>query len=186
MLKSLSNSALLWGMLKTISSTSGRELKHFNQEFSYVNRFYNGLKHPLLLDNSKQILTTRDAVKFVRVTWIYKEAGLRVHCMTCDGTKTDISMFQGLGCSFFGTYDTMKTTFKHPTEQYDVSVILDPCHMLKSHDPCQLPGRPFLLHGSWWYKDWVEVFQTPSWFARKSRIETCKQVGIKSSKLPEN
>ena len=59
------------------------------------------------------------------------EAGLRVHCVTCDGTTTNISMFEGLGCSFCGTYDTMKTTFKHPTEQYDVSAILDPCHMLK-------------------------------------------------------
>ena len=51
--------------------------------------------------------------------------------MTCDGTTTNISMFDGLGCSFGGTYDTMKTTFKHSTEQYDISAILDPCHMLK-------------------------------------------------------
>ena len=54
------------------------------------------------------------------------EAGLRVHCVTNDGTTTNINMFEGLGCSFDGTYDTMKTTFKHPTEQYDVSAILDP------------------------------------------------------------
>ena len=59
------------------------------------------------------------------------EAGLRVHSVTCDGTTTNISMFEGLGCSFGCTSDTMKTTFKHPTEQYDVSAILDPCHMLK-------------------------------------------------------
>ena len=57
------------------------------------------------------------------------EIGLRVQCVTCDGTTTNIGMFEGLGCNFGGTYDTMKTTFKHPTEQYDVSAILD--HMLK-------------------------------------------------------
>ena len=50
--------------------------------------------------------------------------------MTCDGTTTNISMFEGLGCSFGGRYDTMKTTVKHPAEEYDVSTILDPCHML--------------------------------------------------------
>ena len=59
------------------------------------------------------------------------EAGLRVWSVTADGTSVNLSTFRQLGCTFGTTYDTMVTKFKHPTQDYFVHVILDPCHMLK-------------------------------------------------------
>ena len=58
-------------------------------------------------------------------------AGLKVWCVTSDGTTTNISTFKKLGCSFGYTYDTILTKFKHPVTGEDVFVILDACHMLK-------------------------------------------------------
>ena len=59
------------------------------------------------------------------------EAGLRVWSVTADGTSVNLSTFRQLGCTFGTTYETMITKFKHPTQDYFVHVILDPCHMLK-------------------------------------------------------
>ena len=59
------------------------------------------------------------------------EAGLRVWSITADGTKVNLSMFKELGCEFGTLYDSFVTKFKHPTEEYFVYIILDPCHMLK-------------------------------------------------------
>ena len=59
------------------------------------------------------------------------EAGLRMWSVTADGTSVNLSTFRQLGCTFGTTYDTMVTKFKHPTQDYFVHVILDPCHMLK-------------------------------------------------------
>ena len=58
-------------------------------------------------------------------------AGLKVWCVTSDGTTTNINTFKKLGCSFGHTYDTILTKFKHPETGEDVFVILDACHMLK-------------------------------------------------------
>ena len=59
------------------------------------------------------------------------ESGLRVWSITADGTSVNLSTFSLLGCKFGTTYKDMVTKFKHPTEDYHVYVILDPCHMLK-------------------------------------------------------
>ena len=59
------------------------------------------------------------------------EAGLRVWSVTTDGTAVNMSMFQELGCQFTTSLETMVTKFQHPTENYFVYAILDPCHMLK-------------------------------------------------------
>ena len=60
------------------------------------------------------------------------EIGLRVACVTYDGTATNMNMFQRLGCKFdAATYSDMKTTFKHPTIDYNICAIFDPRHMLK-------------------------------------------------------
>ena len=59
------------------------------------------------------------------------EAGLRVWSVTADGTSVNLSTFRMLGCTFGTTYETTVTKFKHPTQDYFVHVILDPCHMLK-------------------------------------------------------
>ena len=59
------------------------------------------------------------------------EAGLRVWSVTADGTSVNLSTFRQLGCTFGTTYEAMITKFKHPTQDYFVHVILDPCHMLK-------------------------------------------------------
>ena len=59
------------------------------------------------------------------------ESGLRVWSITADGTSVNLSTFCQLGCKFETTYKSMVTKFKHPTQEYDVFVILHPCHMLK-------------------------------------------------------
>ena len=59
------------------------------------------------------------------------EAGLRVWSVTTDGTSVNISMFRELGCNFTTSFNSMVTKFKHPTANYYVYAILDPCHMLK-------------------------------------------------------
>ena len=59
------------------------------------------------------------------------EAGLRVHSVTADGTAVNFGMFSELGCIFTTSYESMVTKFKHPTENYYIYAILDPCHMLK-------------------------------------------------------
>ena len=42
-----------------------------------------------------------------------------------------MNMFRELGCHFTTSLDTMVTKFQHPSENYFVYAILDPCHMLK-------------------------------------------------------
>jgi hypothetical protein len=59
------------------------------------------------------------------------DAGLRVWSITADGTSVNISTFTQVDCIFGTTYDSMVTMFKHPSRNYNVYVILDPCHMLK-------------------------------------------------------
>ena len=59
------------------------------------------------------------------------EIGLKVWCLTSDGTSSNIATFKLLGCIFGLTYESIITKFKHPTLSYDVFVMLDPCHMLK-------------------------------------------------------
>ena len=59
------------------------------------------------------------------------EAGLRVWSVTAYGTSVNLSTFRMLGFTFGTTYETTVTKFKHPTQDYFVHVILDPCHMLK-------------------------------------------------------
>ena len=57
--------------------------------------------------------------------------GLGVWCVTCDGTSANLETFENLGCNFRNTYDTMITKFRHPGLSFDLSAVLDPCHMLK-------------------------------------------------------
>ena len=59
------------------------------------------------------------------------KADLRVWSVTDDGTSVNIGMFTELGCNFTTSFDSMLTKFKHPTENYYVYAVLDPCHMLK-------------------------------------------------------
>ena len=51
--------------------------------------------------------------------------------MTCDGTATNISTLEYLGCTFTRNYDKMDVSFKHPTRDYPVYTTLDACHMQK-------------------------------------------------------
>ena len=75
------------------------------------------------------------------------EAGLRVWSVTTDGTTVNLNMFRELGCHFTTSIETMVTKFRHPSENYFVYAILDPCHMLKL-------ARNALGHlGSFWDKD---------------------------------
>jgi hypothetical protein len=59
------------------------------------------------------------------------EAGLHVYSVTADGTSVNFTMFSELGCTFTTSYESMITKIKHPTQNYFVYAILDPCHILK-------------------------------------------------------
>ena len=57
--------------------------------------------------------------------------GLKVWCVTSDGTTRNIATCKALGCQFGTTYDSIKSKFQHPVTGEHVFVILDACHMLK-------------------------------------------------------
>jgi hypothetical protein len=77
-------------------------------------------------------MSSRTQAKLVRTALgMAAEAGLRVWSVTTDGTIVNISMFRELGCNFTTSLQTMITKFKHPTQDYFVYAVLDPCHMLK-------------------------------------------------------
>lgn len=59
-----------------------------------------------------------------------EEVGVKVVSLTFDAHATNISAMQILGCRINNPVN-MKTTFKHPTADYDVAVFLDSCHMIK-------------------------------------------------------
>lgn len=57
---------------------------------------------------------------------------LKVRSITCDGASVNISALNKLGCSIYeNNYESIVNSFKHPTRDYNVYVILDACHMLK-------------------------------------------------------
>lgn len=57
---------------------------------------------------------------------------LKVRSITCDGASVNISALNKLGCSIYvNNYESIVNSFKHPTQDYNVYVILDACHMLK-------------------------------------------------------
>lgn len=60
-----------------------------------------------------------------------EDIGVKVVSLTFDGTATNISMAHGFGCNLKINDKPLVTSFKHPTGDHQVFVILDPCHMLK-------------------------------------------------------
>ena len=50
---------------------------------------------------------------------------LRVWCVTCDGTLTNLTMLKSLGCKFTNSIETMVTKFKHPSMDYYIYCTLD-------------------------------------------------------------
>lgn len=82
-------------------------------------------------------LTSTVQAQLIRKALILSgEIGLRVWCITSDGTSPNIATFKLLGCVFGFSYTSMITKFKHPSLGYDVFAILDPCHMLKLARNC--------------------------------------------------
>lgn len=58
--------------------------------------------------------------------------GVIVRSITCDGTTTNISTLEMLGCNFDLNDDKKPIThFKHPCNNSNIYAIMDPCHMLK-------------------------------------------------------
>lgn len=58
------------------------------------------------------------------------DAGVKVVSLTFDGHATNITAMKLLGCKIDHESE-MKTTFKHPVDNSDVAVFLDPVHMFK-------------------------------------------------------
>ena len=60
------------------------------------------------------------------------EFNLRIWSVTCDGTASNISTLQHLGCHFYTNYDLMQVHFQHPTRKDQVVYATpDACHNLK-------------------------------------------------------
>lgn len=60
------------------------------------------------------------------------EAGVTIISLTFDGTVTNLSTANALGCNLKPTSTRpLKTSFQHPCAEYEVFVILDPVHMQK-------------------------------------------------------
>lgn len=60
------------------------------------------------------------------------DISIRVWSITADGLATNISEFKSLGCKISGCKpENMQTYFVHPSTNFPVYVILDPCHMIK-------------------------------------------------------
>ncbi len=81
-------------------------------------------------------MSSKTQAQLVRIALkMAAEAGLRVWSVTTDGASVNISMnismFCELGCNFTTSFNSIVTKFKHPTANYYVCAILDPCHMLK-------------------------------------------------------
>lgn len=58
------------------------------------------------------------------------EIGLKVVSLTYDGTATNLSVLNKLGCNFKNV-NSLQTSFRHPTTEEDIVAFLDPCHMIK-------------------------------------------------------
>lgn len=63
-----------------------------------------------------------------------KQAGLKIHGITFDGTLTNFATLNSLGCNFYGDICEMKSNFSFNGENFHA--IPDPCHMLKLARNC--------------------------------------------------
>ncbi|KAI5706041.1 hypothetical protein M8J75_004328 [Diaphorina citri] len=63
-----------------------------------------------------------------------KQAGLKLHGVTFDGTSTNLATLNSLGCNFYGNLDNLSPEFMFNGEKY--CAIPDPCHMLKLARNC--------------------------------------------------
>lgn len=59
-----------------------------------------------------------------------QQTGMLIVSLTCDGLRSNLNMLQKLGCNF-DTTNNFQTYFKHPANDTNVYVFLDPSHMLK-------------------------------------------------------
>ena len=62
---------------------------------------------------------------------ILANAGFMILSVVWDGTFVNQEAAKCLGCKFGATYESISTTFHHPTRNYSVHMIFDICHMLK-------------------------------------------------------
>ena len=91
-------------------------------------------------------MSSKTQAKLVRTALgMAAEARLRVWSVTTDGTRVNISMFREFGCNFTTSLQTMITQFKHPTQDYFVYAVQDPCHMLKLAKMLLAIWVPFLI-----------------------------------------
>lgn len=61
-----------------------------------------------------------------------QQSGIRVWSITYDEAHVNYSMVNLLGCNLYTTnYSELKSTFKHPSSDYNVHFIPDACHNVK-------------------------------------------------------
>lgn len=81
----------------------------------------------------KHSITSTILIELIKTALILTaEAQLRVLSIICDGESVNCSTLRELGCNIFtDNFAQLKNFFPHPTLNYNVYVLLDPCHMLK-------------------------------------------------------
>lgn len=76
-------------------------------------------------------LTGAERANIIKETLVrLANINIKIVSVICDGPTVNFSMLTSLGCQVKDIYN-IKSCFNHPTENYDVFVILDTCHMLK-------------------------------------------------------
>lgn len=60
-----------------------------------------------------------------------QETGMLIVSLTCDGLRSNINMFEKLGCNLNIKHNNFQNWFKHPATDINIYVFLDPSHMLK-------------------------------------------------------
>lgn len=81
----------------------------------------------------KHSMSAETLAKLIKTTLtLTAELGLRVRAITCDGDSVNCCALKILGANIFvEDYRNIKNSFPHVKLNYNVKVLLDPCHMLK-------------------------------------------------------
>lgn len=114
------------------------------------------------------------------------EAGVTIVSLTFDGTSTNLSTANALGCNLKpSSCKPLKTCFKHPCADYEVFVIFDPVHMQKLvRNTLHAQGTLLTRNGvvKWSYIEKLNELQNRSGNRLASKL-TDKHINFQNSKM---
>lgn len=118
-------------------------------------------KWPIAYFLKKSLSATILAELILSALSLTSDSELKVRSITCDGASVNISALNKLGCNIYvNDYDSIVNSFKHPTRDYNVYVILDACHMLKLVRNALADYKEFKTdHGNIKWQYIIELYQ---------------------------